>query len=69
MMFKVGDKVKVLFSECGAPPETFGKAGTVFILDMEDKNGISFCVKFEDSYHGSDSWWYTDEELSHIEEA
>jgi|GEM_PF-5162929 len=67
-MFKIGDKVEVLFSECGAPEETIGKQGVVEQIDYEDANALGYYVLFSKRYDGCTGWWYTAEELQPIGE-
>ena len=65
-MFKIGDKVKVLFSECGAPEETTGEQGVVKQIDVEDADALSYYVLFSKYYAGFRGWWYTAEELQSL---
>lgn len=63
--FKVGDKVKVLYTANDAPERTVGTAGVVKIVEKEfwddtQANGVSF--ENEDYV-----WWYVSEELELLE--
>lgn len=63
--FKVGDKVKVLYTTNDAPERTVGMTGVVKIVEKEfwedtQANGVSF--ENEDYV-----WWYVSEELELVE--
>lgn len=63
--FKVGDKVKVLYTANDAPERTVGMTGVVKVVEKEfwddtQANGVSF--ENEDYV-----WWYVSEELELVE--
>lgn len=57
-MFKIGDKVKILYSENHAPSSTIGEQGVIVLID----NG-AHCVAFESMHAYVHNWWYTEEEM------
>jgi hypothetical protein len=60
--FKVGDKVKVVWSCCGSDDEALGVTGT--IIDISDRGEMVNLVRFDEivgDYDGPD--WFRDDEL------
>lgn len=66
-MFKYGDKVVILKSDCGAPQETIGLTGIVVKIikvgvGIMDTIGVSFSTEDENDQ----IWYYCEDEIEMV---